>query len=223
MFSYSNLEAFSLLVGVLTLCYCTYEELVKLIGKMPVKQAFKPHLHHQIKPVIRLARTAENVALKQTFTVEIKGSNEVKELNASNFKELLSGHFIATEYLLELWLQYPYHLIITDKIQTHYGKDKGLNGFIRIRQIPEIYIYASITSKHKTAVLIHEIAHQRADKEAKLKNVKFQDHGKEFKRHMRILFKPLLEDRTYYKKNEELSYHLKYETTRFTPTRDQCA
>jgi hypothetical protein len=216
------LTPLSLFLGALTVSYCTYEEVDKLLTKKPGKPAIKPSVKHQIKPVIRLARTTHLEVLKHTITVEMKGSKEVKVLTFENFKELLSPYFIATEYLLELWIQQPFNLIITDKIQTHYGKDKGLNGFIRFRQIPEIYINASSTSKHKTAVLIHEIAHQRADKEGKLKKVKIQDHGKEFKRHMRILFNPLLEDRTYYKKNEELSYHLKYDSNKHTPTRDMC-
>jgi hypothetical protein len=223
MFSYSNLEAFSLLVGVLTVIYCTYEEVVKRLAKEPVKTAVKPHLRHPGKPVIRLARTAENVALKQTFTVEIKGSKDLKVLTKENFKELLSPYFIAVDYLRELWLEHPFNLIITDDLIRHYGKNKDLNGFIRYRRISEIYIKASTSSKHRTGVLIHEIAHLRAEKDAQQKKIHITSHGKEFKRHMRILFKPLLEDRTYYKKNEELSYHLKYETTRFTPTRDQCA
>ena len=113
--------------------------------------------------------------------------------------------------------------MVTDDLKKHYGRDKSLNGFIRLRQIPEIYIKASTTSKHKTAVLIHEIAHLRADKDSKLKKAKIQSHGKEFKRHMRILFKPLLEDRTYYKKHNELSYHLTYESNRFSPAKDLCA
>jgi hypothetical protein len=221
MFSYSHFETFALFVGALTLSYCTYEEVVKRHTKEPKKPAVKPPVT-QNKPAKRMVRTAEKVALKQTFTVEQKGSNEVKELNASNFKELLSEHFIAVDYLLELWIQHKFNLIITDKLKTHYGKDKDLNGFIRHRQIPEIYIKASTTSKHRTGVLIHEIAHDRCEREARLKKVKFQSHGKEFKRHMWVLFAPLLVDKTYYRKHLELSYHLAYEATRFTPTKDMC-
>jgi hypothetical protein len=55
-----------------------------------------------------------------------------------------------------------------------------------------------------------------------LNNVKIQYHGPEFKRHMRILFKPLLEDKTYYKKHHELSYHLKYEARKYSPAKDLC-
>jgi hypothetical protein len=152
----------------------------------------------------------------------VKGSKEVKVLTNENFKDLLSEYFVAVEYLLELWLQHPYNLIITDRIQEQYGKKKALNGFIRYKQIPEIYIKASTTSKHMTGILIHEIAHVRCMREAKLKNVIFQDHGKEFKRHLKLLFAPLLVDRTYYRKHHELSYHLSYETNRFTPTKEQC-
>ena len=217
------MEAFCLSVGALTLCFCTYEEVVKRLTKEPVKTALKPHLRHPGKPVIRLARTAENVALKQTFTVEIKDSKVVHELTKSNFKELLSGHFIAVSYLLQLWIDNPYHLIITDDLIRHYGKNKAINGFIRHRQIPEIYIKLKASNKFKTGILIHEISHLRVSLDAKQKNKKFESHGKEFKRHLKLLFAPLLEDKTYFKRHKELSYHLAYESNRFTPTKDQCA
>jgi hypothetical protein len=196
-----------------------YDKIAKLFVNKPVKQAFKPHL----KPAIRLARTVEKAPLKQSFTVEQKSSKEVNVLTKENFKELLSPYFIAIDYLLKLWIDNPYHLIITDLLPLHFGKDIKLEGFIRNKDIPHIYIKAKTSKHHRTGILLHELSHNLANKEAKQKNVKIQSHGKEFKRHMRILFKPLLEDRTYYKKNEELSYHLKYETTKFTPTKDQCA
>ena len=222
MFSYSYFEVFILVLGALTIVYCTYEEVVKRLDKEPVKPAAKTPIRHQNKRYDPVAQPVAKKPLCQRFELEIKGTKVVKELTSENFKELLSPYFIATEYLLELWIQHPFNLIITDKIQTHYGKDKGLNGFIRFRQIPEIYINASSTSKHKTAVLIHEIAHDRCMREAKLKKVKIQSHGKEFKRHMKLLFQPLLVDKTYYRKHNELSYHLAYEATRFTPTKDMC-
>ena len=195
-----------------------YDRIAKLIEKKPIK----PVLEHQIKPVIRFVRTTEKEVLKQTFTVEQKGFKEVNVLTSENFKELLSPYFIAVDYLRELWLVDPFNLIITDRIQEHYGKKKTINGFIRFRQIPEIYIKASTTSKHRTGILIHEIAHQRSEQEAKLNKAIIQDHGKEFKRHMRILFKPLLVDKTYYKKHHELSYHLAYEARKYSPAKDIC-
>lgn len=219
----SFLTPLSLVIGALTVSYCTYEEVIKFLAKEPRKPAVNPLVKPQNKPVIRLARTVHLEVLNQIFTVELKSSKEAKVLTKENFKELLSPYFIAVDYLLQLWIEHPYNLIITDKIQVHYGKKKTINGFIRFRQIPEIYIKASTTCKHRTGILIHEIAHDRCMREAKLKNVIFQNHGKEFKRHMRILFAPLLVDKTYYKKHHEVSYHLTYETNRFTPTRDQCA
>lgn len=223
MFSYSHFETFVLLLGALTVSYCVYEKVVKRLAHEPVKPVFKPYLKPQNNPVIRLVRIAEKATLEQTFTFELKGSKEVKELNASNFKELLSPYFIAVNYLQELWNQNKFNIIITEDLIRHYGKNKDLNGFIRYRQIPEIYIKASTSSKHRTGVLIHEIAHLRAQQEAKLKNVSICSHGPEFKRHLKLLFQPLLVDKTYYIKHNELSYHLKYEVNRFTPTKDQCA
>jgi hypothetical protein len=196
-----------------------YDSIAKLFKKKPIK----PVLKHQNKSVIRLAKTAEKEALKQTFTVEHKGSKEVQKLTNENFKELLSPYFIAVDYLLELWTLHKFNLIITDNLTRHYGKKKNIEGFIRFKQIPEIYIKASTTCKHRTGILIHEIAHLRSEQEAKLNKAIIQDHGKEFKRHLKLLFAPLLVDRTYYKKHHELSYHLSYEANRFTPTKDLCA
>jgi hypothetical protein len=212
------LIALIIFVILLSINVFLYDRIAKLCEKKPIKPVLKP----QNKPVIRLARTAEKEVINQIFTVEIKGSKDLKVLTKENFKELLSPYFIAVDYLLQLWLESPFNLIITDRIQEHYGKEKTINGFIRFRQIPEIYIKASTTSKHRTGILIHEIAHQRSEQEAKLKKAKIQDHGKEFKRHMRILFKPLLVDKTYYKKHHELSYHLAYEARKYSPAKDIC-
>ena len=210
----------SLFIGVLLLLLFGY--LYDIIAKLFEKKPIKPILNHQNKPVIRLVRTTEKEVLKQTFTVEQKGFKEVNVLTSENFKELLSPYFIAVDYLLELWIQNKFNLIITDRIQEHYGKDIKLEGFIRNKAIPEIYIKLKTTQKHRLGVLLHELAHHKANMEAKLKNVRICSHGPEFKRHMRILFKPLLEDKTYYKKHQELSYHLTYEARKYSPAKDMC-
>ncbi len=212
------LIALIIFVILLSIIVFLYDRIAKLFEKKPIKPVLKP----QNKPVIQSPRTTHLEVKNQTFTVETKGSREEKELTNENFKELLSPYFIAVDYLLELWILHKFNLTITNDLTRHYGKNKDLNGFIRFRLIPEIYINASTNRKHRTAVLIHEIAHLRAEKEAKQKKIHITSHGKEFKRHMRILFKPLLVDRTYYKKNEELSYHLTFEANRFTPTKDLC-
>ncbi len=212
------LIALFIFVILLSIIVFLYDRIAKLFEKKPIKPVLKP----ENKPVLRLTRIAEKEVLKQTITVEHKGSKEVNVLTSENFKELLSPYFIAVDYLRDLWLEHPFNLNITDKIQEHYGKKKTINGFIRFRQIPEIYIKLKASNKFKTAVLIHEIAHQRSFQDSMLNNVKIQYHGPEFKRHMRILFKPLLVDRTYYKKNVELSYHLKFEANRFSPNEDMC-
>ena len=222
MFSYSHFETFALFLGALTVGYCAYEEVVKRLAKKPEKPETKPHTRPQNKPSDTIAQPVVKKVLYLRFEVEIKGSNKVKELTSENFKELLSPYFIAVDYLQELWLQHKFNLIITNDLKKYYGKDKALNGFIRYRQIPEIYIKASTSSKHRTGVLIHEIAHLKAQQDARLKNVSICSHGPEFKRHMKLLFQPLLVDKTYYRKHYELSYHLSYESTRFSPTKDMC-
>jgi hypothetical protein len=222
MFSYSHFETFALFLGALTVGYCAYEEVVKRLAKEPEKPAAKTPIRHQNKRYDPVAQPVAKKPLCQRFELEIKGSNKVKELTSENFKELLSHYFIAVDYLQELWLQHKFNLIITNDLKKYYGKDKALNGFIRYRQIPEIYIKASTSSKHRTGVLIHEIAHLKAQQDARLKNVSICSHGPEFKRHMKLLFQPLLVDKTYYRKHHELSYHLSNEANRFTPTRDMC-
>ncbi len=218
----SFLTPLSLVVGALTLSFCTYEEVLKRLAKEPVKPAAKPPIKPENKPAIRLARTTEKEVLNQIFTVEQKGSKEVNVLTSENFKELLSPYFIAVDYLHELWLQDPFNLIITDRIQEHYGKDIKLEGFIRNKAIPDIYIKLKTTQKHRLGVLLHELAHHKANMEAKLKNVPISSHGPEFKRHLRLLFAPLLVDNTYYKKHNELSYHLTYEARKYSPAKDMC-
>lgn len=223
MISYSYLETFSLFLGALTLSYCTYEEVVKRLAKKPGKPAIKPSLKPPNKPSVTIAQPVVKKVLHLRFEVEIKDSKEVHKLTKENFKELLSPYFIAVDYLRELWLVDPFNLTVTDRIQEHYGKEKKVEGFIRNKAIPDIFIKFKTNNKHRCGILLHELAHHQANKEAKLKNVRICSHGKEFKRHLRLLFAPLLVDKTYYKKHHELSYHLTYEANRFTPTRDQCA
>jgi hypothetical protein len=222
MFSYSHFETFALFLGALTIVYCTYEEVVKRLAKEPEKPSIKPSLRPQNKASDIIAQPVANKPLYLRFEVENKGSKEVKELTSENFQELLSEYFIATEYILQLWLEHPFNLILTDNLQKHFGKDIKLEGFIRHNDIPDIYLKLKTTRKHRTGVLLHELAHYRANTEAKKKNVKIQSHGKEYKRHMKLLFQPLLVDNTHYRKHNELSYHLAYEANRFTPTRDMC-
>jgi hypothetical protein len=222
MFSYSYLETFALFLGALTVSYCTYEEILKRLTNRPVKTAVKPHVKHQIMPSSITAQPAIKKVINQRFEVEIKDSKVVHELTSENFKELLSPYFIAVDYLLELWTLHKFNLIITDRIQEHYGKEKTINGFIRFRQIPEIYIKASTTSKHRTGILIHELSHLLSYKEAIQKNIRTTSHGPLFKKHLRLLFKPLLVDKTYYKKHHELSYHLTYEARKYSPAKDLC-
>lgn len=221
MFSYSYFEAFALFLGALTIVYCTYEEVVKFLAKEPVKPAVKPPVT-QNKPSDTIVQPVVKKVLYLRFEVEIKGSNEVKELTSENFKELLAPYFIAVHYLQELWIQNKFNLIITDNLTKYYGKDIKLEGFIRHNDIPDIYIKAKTSRHHRTGILLHEISHQMVCMEAKQKNVRYQSHGPLFKKHLKLLFAPLLKDRTYYRKHHELSYHLAYEATRFTPTKDQC-
>ena len=146
----------------------------------------------------------------------------LKELTSENFKELLAPYFIAVHYLQELWIQNKFNLIITDNLTKYYGKDIKLEGFIRHNDIPDIYIKAKTSRHHRTGILLHEISHQIVCLVSKQKNVRIAPHGPLFKKHLKLLFAPLLKDRTYYRKHNELSYHLAYEATRFTPTKDMC-
>jgi hypothetical protein len=216
------LIALFIFVILLSIIAFLYDRIAKLIAKKPVKPALKPHLRHPGNPVIRLTRTNHLEVLKQTFTVEQKSSKEVNVLTKENFKELLSPYFIAVDYLLELWIQNKFNLIITDDLNKYYGKDKMLEGLIRNKAIPDIYIKLKTSQNHRCGILLHELSHNLANKEAKQKNVKIQSHGKEFKRHLKLLFAPLLVDKTYYNKHHELSYHLTYETRKYSPAKDLC-
>jgi hypothetical protein len=222
MFSYSHFETFALFLGALTVVYCTYDEVVKRLAKEPEKPETKPHIRPQNKQSGTVAQPVVKKALYQRFEVDNKGSKEVKQLTSENFEELLSGYFIATDYLLQLWIEHPFNLILTDNLQKHFGKDIKLEGFIRHNDIPDIFIKLKASSKFKTGILLHELSHNLANKEAKQKNIRTTSHGPLFKKYMRLLFKPLLLDKTYYRKHHELSYHLAYESNRHTPTRDMC-
>lgn len=222
MFSFSYFEAFTLILGALTVSYCTYEEVVKRLNKEPVILATKPFVRPQNKTSNTIAELPAMKVLNQRFEVEIKGSKEVHGLTSENLKDLLSGYFIATDYIHQLWLEHPFNLILTDDLTLHFGKAIKLEGFIRNKDIPDIFIKVKTTRKHRTGVLMHELSHHLANKEAKQKNIRTTSHGPLFKKHMRLLFQPLLVDRTYYKKNEELSYHLTYEASRFSPEKDIC-
>jgi hypothetical protein len=138
------LIALIIFVILLSINVFLYDSIAKLFEKKPIKPVLKP----QNKPIIRLAKTTEKEALKQTITVEQKGSKEVQKLTNENFKKLLSPYFIAVDYLLELWIQNKFNLIITDRIQEHYGKDIKLEGFIRNKAIPDIYIKLKIKHGH---------------------------------------------------------------------------
>jgi hypothetical protein len=222
MFSYSHFETFALFLGALAIVYCTYEEVVKRLAKEPEKPSIKPSLRPQNKASDIIAQPVANKPLYLRFEVEIKDSKVVHELTNENFKELLSPYFIAVDYLLELWIFHPFNLIITDRLPLHFGKYIKLEGFIRHNDIPDIYIKAKTSRHHRTGILLHEISHQMVCLVSKQKNVRIAPHGPLFKKHLKLLFAPLLKDRTYYRKHHELSYHLKYESNRHTPTRDMC-
>lgn len=222
MFSYSHFETFALFLGALTVVYCTYEEVLKRLARKPEKPAAKPPIRPQNKASDIIAQPVVKKALNLRFEVENKGIIEVKKLTSENFKELLSGYFIATDYLLQLWIEHPFNLILTDNLQKHFGKDIKLEGFIRHNDIPEIFIKAKTSRHHRTGILLHEISHQMVCLVSKQKNVRYQSHGPLFKKHLKLLFAPLLKDRTYYRKHHELSYHLSHEANRFTPTKDMC-
>jgi hypothetical protein len=92
-FTFSNLEAFALLVGVLTIVYCSYDEVVKRLARRPIKSLNKP----QNKLIGKIDQPILKEVFKFKFIVEIDGSKVVRDLHGSNFKELLSDYFIATE------------------------------------------------------------------------------------------------------------------------------
>jgi len=169
----------------------------------------QPHKAKDLRPV------PQQQTLR--FSVEANGIKNVKSLTQANFKTLLAEYFVATEYLFELWSQHPFHLTINDDLHLHYGRPKDCLGFIRSGEISDIYVLTSVSEKQKTGILIHEIAHDRAYREAKAKQIKIQAHGKEFKRHLNHLFAPLLVNDKHFVKHKEISKHLRYEARKYSP------
>jgi hypothetical protein len=212
------LTALLILIILLAIITLVYDLLAKLLEMKPEISIVKP----QNKTSGTITQPVVKKVLYLRFEVENKALMEVKELTNENFKELLSPYFIAVDYLLELWIFHPFNLIITDRIPLHFGKDIKLEGFIRHNDVPEIFIKAKATKKFKTGILIHEISHQLAYLDAQQRNIRTTSHGPLFKKHMRLLFKPLLLDNTYYKKHNELSYHLSYEPRKYSPAKDLC-
>lgn len=216
------LEAFTLFGGVLTVIYCTYEEVVKRLAKKPAKTAVKLPIRHQNKTSITIAQPVVKKVLYQRFEVEIKGTKVVQELTSENFKELLSEYFIAVEYLFKLWSQHPFHLTINDDLHLHYGRPKDCLGFIKSGEISEIFVLNGVSQKQKTGILIHEIAHDRAFREARANKLKIPAHGKEFKRHLNRLFAPLIINDEYFSKYKDIGKHLRYDARKYSPPMCLC-
>ena len=151
------------------------------------------------------------------FSVETNGKKNSGPLTQANFKTLLSEYFVATDYLFDLWSQHPFHLTINDDLHSNYGRPKDCLGFIKSGEISEIFILTGVSQKQKTGILIHEIAHDRAFREARTKQIKIQNHGKEFKRHLNHLFAPLLVNDKHFIKHKEISKHLRYEARKYSP------
>lgn len=149
--------------------------------------------------------------------MEVNGKKNGGPLTQANFKTLLSEYFVATDYLFELWSQHPFHLTINDDLHSNYGRPKDCLGFIKSGEMSEIFILTGVSQKQKTGILIHEIAHDRAFREARGKQMKIQAHGKEFKRHLNHLFAPLLVNDKHFIKNKEISKHLRYEARKYSP------
>ncbi len=156
------------------------------------------------------------------FSVETNGKKNVRELTHSTFKALISEYFVATDYLFELWKQHPFHLTINDDLHLNYGRPQNCIGFIKGSETSEIYVITGVSPKQKTGILIHEIAHDRAFREAKANQIKIQNHGKEFKRHLNHLFAPLLVNDTHFMKHKEISKHLRYKARKFSPPLSIC-
>ena len=174
-----------------------------------------------IKKPIQLQKTKDlrPISQQQTlrFSVETNGQKNVAPLTKAKFNTLLTEYFVATEYLFELWSQYPFHLTINDDLHLHYGRPKNCLGFIKSGEISEIFVVTSVSQKQKTSILLHEIAHDRAFREARGKQIKIQAHGKEFKRHLNKLFAPLLINDQHFMQHKEISKHLRYEARKYSP------
>ena len=162
-------------------------------------------------------RTTQQQQQTFRFSVEANGKKNGGPLTQANFKILLSEYFVATDYLLDLWSQHPFHLTINDDLHSNYGRPKDCLGFIKSGEISEIFILTGVSQKQKTGILIHEIAHDRAFREARAKQIKIQNHGKEFKRHLNHLFAPLLVNDEHFIKHKEISKHLRYEARKYSP------
>lgn len=156
------------------------------------------------------------------FSVEANGKKNGGPLTQANFKTLLSEYFVATDYLFDLWSQHPFHLTINDDLHSNYGRPKDCLGFIKSGEISEIFILTGVSQKQKTGILIHEIAHDRAFREARAKQMKIQAHGKEFKRHLNKLFAPLLVNDQHFIQHKEISKHLRYEARKYSPPMGIC-
>lgn len=156
------------------------------------------------------------------FSVETNGKKNMRPLTQTNFKTLISEYFVATDYLFNLWSQYPFHLTINDDLHSNYGRPKDCLGFIKSGEISEIFILTGVSQKQKTGILIHEIAHDRAFREARGKQMKIQAHGKEFKKHLNKLFAPLLVNDKHFIKHKEISKHLRYEARKYSPPMGIC-
>ena len=174
-----------------------------------------------IKKPIQLQKTKDlrPISQQQTlrFSVETNGQKNVAPLTKAKFNTLLTEYFVATEYLFELWSQYPFHLTINDDLHLHYGRPKNCLGFIKSGEISEIFVVTSVSQKQKTSILLHEIAHDRAFREARGKQIKIQAHGKEFKRHLNKLFAPLLINDQHFMQHKDISKHLRYEARKYSP------
>ena len=162
-------------------------------------------------------RTTQQQQQSLRFSVEANGKKNGGPLTQANFKTLISEYFVATDYLFDLWSQHPFHLTINDDLHSNYGRPKDCLGFIKSGEISEIFILTGVSQKQKTGILIHEIAHDRAFREARTKQIKIQNHGKEFKRHLNHLFAPLLVNDKHFIKHKEISKHLRYEARKYSP------
>ena len=207
--------------------YCVVAYFIIFISWLKGKFAKKaPSPQKTNERSTRLHQNAEirpNPATKVLrFSVEANGQKSVRELTHANFKTLISTYFIAPDYLYELWKQHPFHLTINDDLHKQYGRPKDCLGFIRSGEISEIYVISGVSHKQKTGILIHEIAHDRAFREARAKQIKIQNHGKEFKRHLNQLFAPLLVNDTHFMKHKEISKHLKYQARKYSPLMSIC-
>ena len=188
-----------------------YDFFEKIFSKNPIKEIAQTPL--QIKKTNIITPRVTNFR----FSVELNGIKQVSHLTEQTFVELMKNYFIGIEYLLELWKQHPFHITINDDLHANYGRPEDAIGFIISGNISAIYVKVVASKKHATGILIHEIAHDRAFREARSKNIKIQNHGKEFKYHLKKLFEPLLADETHYTNYQAISRHLRYHACKHSP------